>query len=559
VTKDPKILLLVLASRSTPWLNHHHPSSIIHHPFSLASVIDHQSIFYKCLPASQPASDHKSHPAHTHQPTKTTRKQQKPSIAYVHVRSKMKHSEKLTTYVLLVAALSGCCSSWTTISRNLGFRAQTLPRRQNKLMSTKIPLEDLIPASLNDNRAAPSPLSYTLEDLAWTLGGKGRAQSCWDCFRLGVDPIWFFGNTSETENVGILDDNDDKLSAGWTRQQIQESDLFDQRRIDNGLGWRSVKLLKRRFGAIEDSIASLSKISTSPDGTTKLLLQLKQDGLEIETVIIPWDDRKKSTLCVSSQVGCRQACTFCSTGRMGKLRSLSSDEILAQMYWANKICRLKTIYPIDNVVYMGMGEPADNCEAVVPSAQRMVDRNLFRLAPRRVTISTVAPSPECFQELAEANSVLAWSVHATRDELRRELVPTTRHSMEELRDALSQVLQGRSKRLRNIMLEITLLDGINDSEEDALHLVEFCQPLLDEVKGIKLVVNLIPWNDIGATFGAASTYRSPTTARVLKFQKAVVDNGLLCYVRTTRGDEEQAACGMLATSKKASDYSKHQP
>jgi 23S rRNA (adenine2503-C2)-methyltransferase len=482
----------------------------------------------------------------------------------------MKNSEKLTNYVLLVAALSGYCSSWTTISQTFRLRPKSQTQRQTTLLSTKIPLEELIPTSLDDNQLAPSPLSYTLEEFASILGGKGRAQSCWDCFRMGVDPIWFFGNGnfSETENVGILhevdddknndNDDDDYPSPGWTRQQIQQSDLFGQRRISDGLGWRSVQLLERRFGSIEDSIASLSKITTSPDGTTKLLLKLKQDGLEIETVIIPWPDRKKSTLCVSSQVGCRQACTFCSTGRMGKLRSLTSDEILAQMYWANKLCRLQTIFPIDNVVFMGMGEPADNCEAVVPAAQRMIDPNLFQLAPRRVTISTVGPSPESFQQLGEANAVLAWSVHATRDELRRELVPTTRHSMEELRDALIVVLQGRSKRLRNIMLEITLLDAINDSEDDALHLVGFCQPLLDEIKGVKLVVNLIPWNDIGATFGAASTYRSPTIAQVLAFQKTVVDNGILCYVRTTRGDEENAACGMLATSKKGPDRSKSQ-
>jgi 23S rRNA (adenine2503-C2)-methyltransferase len=99
------------------------------------------------------------------------------------------------------------------------------------------------------------------------------------------------------------------------------------------------------------------------------------------------------------------------------------------------------------------------------------------------------------------------------------------------------------------MLEIVLLDNINDSEEDALHLVEFCKPLLDQVQGIKLVVNLIPWNDIGAQFGPASGYRKPSMSRVLAFQKILVDNSILCYVRTTRGDDESAACGMLATKK----------
>jgi 23S rRNA (adenine2503-C2)-methyltransferase len=97
--------------------------------------------------------------------------------------------------------------------------------------------------------------------------------------------------------------------------------------------------------SVERDVAHLTHVRTSKDGTTKLLLKLV-DGLEVETVIIPWDDRKSSTLCVSSQVGCRQACAFCATGRMGILRSLSRDEILAQVYWANKVCRIDQIHPV---------------------------------------------------------------------------------------------------------------------------------------------------------------------------------------------------------------------
>jgi 23S rRNA (adenine2503-C2)-methyltransferase len=238
---------------------------------------------------------------------------------------------------------------------------------------------------------------------------------------------------------------------------------------------------------------------------------------------------------------------------MGILRSLSADEILSQMYWANKACRVHSIYPIDNIVFMGMGEPADNSGAVVRAAQILADPNLYQVAPRRVTISTVAPSPEAFEELGQSNVVLAWSVHASRDEVRRELVPTTRHSMEELRDGLIRTLQGRTRSLRSTMLEICLLDQINDSTEDAMHLVEFCQPLLEQVKGIKLTVNLIPWNDIGTSFGPASAYQKPSASRVLAFQKVLVNHNILCYVRATRGDEENAACGMLATKKRPNE------
>lgn len=388
------------------------------------------------------------------------------------------------------------------------------------------------------------PLSQSLEELSVSLDGKGRAQACWEVLRLGVDPNWYFapdGALDSAENVGVLE------SQGWSRKKIQES--MPDVRVENGLGRKAIKLLNEHYTSIEHDIASLTKLTVSSDGTAKLLIKLHQDDLEVESVIIPWDERGKSTLCISSQVGCRQACTFCATGRMGKYRSLTSDEILAQMHWARKVCRLSDIYPIDNVVFMGQGEPADNSDAVVKAASALVDPNLYQLAPRKITISTVAPSPESFGQLGEAPVVLAWSVHASRDELRRELVPTTKHSMVELRDGLIQTLKGRSKRLRNTMLEIALLDKINDSKEDALHLVQFCKPFFEEVKHIKLVVNLIPWNDIGAQFGPASTYRKPKMSRVLDFQKVLQENGILCYIRTTRGDEENAACGMLTTKK----------
>lgn len=199
---------------------------------------------------------------------------------------------------------------------------------------------------------------------------------------------------------------------------------------------------------------------------------------------------------------------------------------------------------------MGMGEPADNAEEVVRAATNLVDQNLFQMASRRVTISTVAPTPQAFETLGEAPVALAWSVHASEDRLRRQLVPTTQFSMEELRTALIEnVLLHRPRRLRHTMLELALIDGVNDNPEDALHLVRFCEPFQKPEYKIKLVVNLIPWNDIAATSGPAATYRKPTMERVLAFQKILTDHGILCYTRTTRGDDESAACGQLATQK----------
>jgi 23S rRNA (adenine2503-C2)-methyltransferase len=390
------------------------------------------------------------------------------------------------------------------------------------------------PLAVSQQTSSPSPLGLTLPDLEKELGGRGRALSCWECFRKGVDPLWYFdpyGSNNEP-TIELLS------NGGSTRSEI---DLQGPE-----LGRKTTTIIKK-LTSIEQDVAQLTHVSTSKDGTTKLLLKL-MDGLEVETVIIPWDERKSSTLCVSSQVGCRQGCTFCATGRMGKLRSLTCDEILAQVYWANKVCRIEQIYPVDNIVFMGMGEPADNAKEVVQAAKGLVDPNMFALANKRVTISTVAPDPECFSELAEAPVVLAWSVHATRQEIRNALVPTTKYTMKELRAGLLKALEGRSRKLSSTMLEITLLSGVNDSYEDAMDLIEFCKPI--EETASKLVVNLIPWNNIWAPSGAASLFEQPTPEQVTAFQKLLTDNGIRCYIRTTRGDDESAACGQLATKKR---------
>ena len=258
---------------------------------------------------------------------------------------------------------------------------------------------------------------------------------------------------------------------------------------------------------------------------------------------------------------------------MGKLRSLTTDEILVQMYYASKVCRItgnivnqKTnvdgklsknnsilaIPPVENVVFMGMGEPADNAEAVVRAVNILVDRSLFGLAQSKVTISTVAPDPTAFTTLGKAPAALAWSVHAVENSLRRQLVPTTKYSMEELRMGLVEALSSRSNKLRRTMLEVTLMEGVNDSDQDAERLSSFARSIMQDVIGSKIVVNLIPFNDIGHP-----TYRTPSIERVLDFQRKVMEygngDGVLCYVRTTRGDKDSAACGQLATKRKTLD------
>jgi hypothetical protein len=180
-------------------------------------------------------------------------------------------------------------------------------------------------------------LSLPVNELAEKLGGKGRAQIAWDCYSIGIDPALFFGDHEEEDFETV-------------------SRLIPTKRRSKTLGTDALRKLAELYpnagGQVEGGVASLSYISQSSDLTTKLLLKLA-DGLEVETVIIPWKGGR-STLCISSQVGCRQACTFCATGRMGKLRSLTSDEIVAQMFFARKICRLYDLPAVSNVVFMGM-------------------------------------------------------------------------------------------------------------------------------------------------------------------------------------------------------------
>jgi 23S rRNA (adenine2503-C2)-methyltransferase len=259
-------------------------------------------------------------------------------------------------------------------------------------------------------------------------------------------------------------------------------------------------------------------------------------------VLIPSAAGDRTTLCVSSQVGCRQACSFCATGAMGLLRSLEADEILAQLFEAVRLARAAGLPPVRNVVFMGMGEPLDNAPAVRAALEVMTHDLAFGLAKRHVCVSTVGPSPAALEPLVAMPARLAWSVHAADDALRRLLVPTTAHPMAELRDAFADVLRRRPD-ANGLFVEVTLIDGVNDGAAHARQLVELLRPLPGKTK-----VNLIPYN-ANAGLGAAGALFQPSPPEAIDaFACEVLAGGLVCTKRTTRGDAEASACGMLATS-----------
>ena len=271
----------------------------------------------------------------------------------------------------------------------------------------------------------------------------------------------------------------------------------------------------------------------SKDGTRKWLLQL-EDGNHIEAVFIPEDDR--GTLCVSSQVGCALDCSFCSTGRQGFNRNLTTAEIISQVWLASQLLEeeKKPGRKITNVVMMGMGEPLLNFDNVVTAVRIMMDDFAYGLSKRRVTVSTAGVIPAMDRLGDTLDMRLAVSLHATNDELRDELVPVNRkYPLKELMAACRRFIDKQNSRSR-ITFEYVMLDGINDQPEHARELIKL-------LKGIPTLMNLIPFNPF-----EGSGYRSSPKKAVLRFSEILNRAGMTTVVRKTRGDDIDAACGQLA-------------
>jgi 23S rRNA (adenine2503-C2)-methyltransferase len=283
----------------------------------------------------------------------------------------------------------------------------------------------------------------------------------------------------------------------------------------------------------ETRALELEGIRRAADGTVKGLLRAR-DGARIESVLIPEEER--TTLCVSTQVGCPMACSFCATGSMGFTRNLSTAEIVDQ------VCRMEGQLasgpPISNVVFMGMGEPLLNLEAVVEAARLLIHPRAFALAPRRVTVSTVGLVPR-IPDLLEAVPVnLAVSLHATTDAVRDRLVPLNRrYPLARLLGTLRRL--DRVTRRRPVFFEYTLIAGVNDSLEDARRL-----PGL--LAGIPSKVNLIPMNP-----HPDSPFRPPSEPGIDRFLRELARRGVTVTLRRSRGPDIGAACGQLAIPRRA--------
>ena len=271
----------------------------------------------------------------------------------------------------------------------------------------------------------------------------------------------------------------------------------------------------------------------SLDGTRKWLVKTRS-GSAIEMVFIPEDDR--GTLCVSSQVGCALNCSFCSTGKQGFNSNLTAGEIVGQVRLA--VQRLKEAYPerarvVTNIVLVGMGEPLLNLDAVLPAVEIMMDDLGYGISKRKVTISTAGIVPG-IRKLAEfTDASLAVSLHAPNDEVRNKLVPINRkYPIAELLGVCREYIKVLGEK-RTVTIEYTLLEGCNDQPVHALQLATL-------LLGFPCKINLIPFNPF-----PGSNYRRPSQRAIRAFQQILVGSGLPTMVRTTRGDDIDAACGQL--------------
>jgi 23S rRNA (adenine2503-C2)-methyltransferase len=288
------------------------------------------------------------------------------------------------------------------------------------------------------------------------------------------------------------------------------------------------ELRARLAEAWETRALEVDAVRRAKDGTLKAMLRCR-DGARIESVLIPEEGR--TTLCVSTQVGCSLACSFCATGALGFTRNLGTAEIVDQ------VCRMRELCDdgrgITNIVFMGMGEPLLNLPAVLRAVDLLVDPKAFAMAPRRVTVSTVGVVPQLEPLLRSAPVNLAVSLHATTDAVRDRLVPLNRRFP---LDSLLGALRGLDciTPRRPVFFEYVLIAGVNDSLEDARRL-----PLL--LRGIPSKVNLIPMNA-----HEDSPFAPPSEQAIDRFMRELARSGTRVTVRRSRGPDIQAACGQLA-------------
>lgn len=264
-------------------------------------------------------------------------------------------------------------------------------------------------------------------------------------------------------------------------------------------------------------------VETSTDGTRKYLFRL-DDGESVEAVRIPMDGGR-STLCISTQVGCAMGCAFCLTGTFGLLRNLEPGEIV------NQVCAVAKDGPVNNIVMMGMGEPLHNLDNVIKALTILYSVDGFAYSSRKITLSTSGLIPEMLELGRRIRVNLAVSLNATTDSVRDQLMPINRRYP--LRDLMAACRDFPLQPRDRITFEYILIRGVNDSLDDAKRLVRL-------LHGIKSKVNLIPYNE-----HEGSEFNAPDPSTIERFQTYLLDRNIVAIRRASKGQDISAACGQL--------------
>jgi 23S rRNA (adenine2503-C2)-methyltransferase len=335
---------------------------------------------------------------------------------------------------------------------------------------------------------------------------------------------------------GFLDLNRDDWTSFFKAQGVpgfratQASDwVFKQLALSTTEMTNISKDLRATLDASFDwQLPEVVSALNSKDGSTKLLLKTK-NGQYIESVILRYEGRV--SLCVSSQVGCKMACSFCQTGKLGFFRNLSTHEIIAQYVIAARMVRAEG-RRLSHVVYMGMGEPLDNYQNVVKSVNMLVSPDGFGLSARHVTVSTSGIVPKIKDLAKDARCALAVSLHAARDDLRNELMPINRKW--DLADLKSALLEYQRETGDKITFEYIMIKDKNCGLREAKDLMKF-------LHGFKAKVNLIPFNA-----HPGMPHDRPTDSDIRAFQVYLAERSIAAPVRYSKGLDVSGACGQLA-------------
>ncbi len=339
-----------------------------------------------------------------------------------------------------------------------------------------------------------------------------------------VEKFPIFASTQRTYGETVFS----VLGKGKQHAWMVYSEWFKKGKVSSSDPWvekQASALVEEIIQSTDFSLPEIADVKED-DGILKFLLRY-QDGVESESVLIPM--QAGNTLCISTQIGCKMGCVFCETGRMGLLRHLSAKEIIVQVFYA----RILLKHPVRNLVFMGMGEPLDNYEEVMKAVAVLTDSAGLGFGPSHITISTSGLVDAIYRLIDEADPALnlAVSVNASNDSLRNRIMPVNKKwNMAQLKEAMAAYCQHPR---RQIFIEYVLLKGMNDTLEHA-------QELADYLQGLKVKVNVIPYNH-----QSNSRFSTPTLNELNEFVNYMRSRGYQTLVRNPKGIQIMAACGQL--------------